>query len=285
MKRILAILALVSLAACGGGGGGGSSQSNNAPATPPQPTTVSWCASNTSPVASNAVKSFGGGLIEALDVWNAAGASAYSVCANNTVDANNNITDLEIPWSVTPTVPASATPVVMYPELMFGWQPGYTASTTSKLPAQVSNMPTLSVTGNVTTTCNGACVYDTSFDVMFSNTAQPSTWPPAAEMMIEMSNTFACPGTALGTVMIDNVVFDACQNNIAVNSSSTWPIITYVAHNQPLADLTGLNIKDFALDAQNRGIINSTQYIDMVELGTEVISGGGTTSIKNFTIQ
>jgi hypothetical protein len=288
MKKLLVILSAVILTACGGGGGSSTPSTPAAPSSPasqPAATTSTFntCVSNANPTGFT--KQFGS-LLELSSVWNPAGATAYNVCLNNTLDANNNITDLEIVWNVTATVPASSTPVVMYPDLMFGWQPGFTSSTTTILPASVANVPSLPVEGTVTTTCNGACGYDTSFDLMFSKTATPNTWPPAAEVMVYLSDTFgnSFPGTNLGTVTIDGQAFTVYQNNVQINSNSSWPSLVYIAQNQPLTNLNGLNLKDFVQDALNRGVINTTLYLDMVELGSEVQNGSGTTSIKNFTI-
>jgi hypothetical protein len=278
MKKLLVILSALILTACGGGGG---SSSTTTPPPVTQPTTYNACQTSASPTA---VSKIFGTLNEESDVWNAAGASAYSVCMNNTLDANNNVTDLEVDWNVT-SANAANPAVVAYPNVMFGWQTGYTSSTTTVLPASVANVPSLPLTGPVTTTCNGTCAYDTSFDLMFSNTATPSMWPPQAEVMVYLSNANKSLGTVtdLGAVTIDGVVFETYTGSVTVNGS-TWPILTYVAQTTP-TNMAGLNMKDFVQDAVTHGTINTSMYLDMVELGSEVLSGSGTTSIKGFTIQ
>jgi hypothetical protein len=45
-----------------------------------------------------------------------------------------------------------------------------------------------------------------------------------------------------------------------------------------------LNVSDFIADALRRGWITPTDYLVSIELGTEVVSGNGSTVVRNFRI-
>jgi hypothetical protein len=284
MRKYLIMLFAVMLSACGGGGGGSSTP------PPPQPTSqLNACVSNTSPTA---FQHTFGNLLEVSNVWGASNASSYNVCLNNTIDnASGNITDLEINFSVNNVKQTNPSPI-MAPLVMFGQQYGYPSSTTTVLPAPAANPPSLPVTGTVTTTCaaGSACVYDAGFDLFFSNNGQDikSMTAPAAEIAVYTGSSGGFGGSNTPTTStIDGISFDIFTNIMSDNNGHTWHLVQYIPHgNAAITNLSGLNLRDFVIDAQqNRDATITPMTLDTVEFDTEVINGSGITSLKNYTIQ
>jgi hypothetical protein len=93
----------------------------------------------------------------------------------------------------------------------------------------------------------------------------------------------------------------SCQSITAIKGSSNFglvkergrliaaidEILVFVLVFALVRPITKLNlkIKDFVADAINRGVVHPTDYIDMVQVGTEVQSGQGITSLTNYNIQ
>jgi hypothetical protein len=267
--QVSSLLAVLLNAACGGGGGGtGTSKS------------FSNCYSNTNPGNS---KNLFGNFAVSTDIWNLTAVTSYSECVNAAVDLNLNlgVKSARIDWTFVST---DSSKVKAYPDIAFGQAPGWTTSTTTKLPALVSSMPNLNVTGTINTTCatGVTCYFDSAFDLFFSNTATPTTWPPKSEMLIVTSYNFTYPLSALlPIVQIGGINFDVYTLTIT-DGAYSWPMIEYFAKT-PITQLN-LNIKDFVADALNRGVA-STDYLDTVEIGTEVVLGQGSTTLANYNIQ
>jgi hypothetical protein len=276
------------------GAGGSDSQTATLTISPPVVTamTFSHCATNTNNPGDT--HDTYGNLMLSSTIWNASAATSFSQCINATIDSKLGVTTAQFDWNFV----SSNSEVKTFPNIQFGQQTGFPNSTdtTTVLPALVSSMPDLNVAGTITTTCatGTSCYFDSGFDVFFSNTATPTTWPPKAELMILTSYNFPYPLTALGggatisTVTIDGTIFDVVSFVVtppppAGTAPTSWPIIQYYAKT-PITKLN-LKIKDFVADAINRGVVHPTDYIDMVQVGTEVQSGQGITSLTNYNIQ
>ena len=276
------------------GEGGSDSQTATLTTTPPVATamTYSHCATNTNnPGDTNDTY---GNLMLSSDIWNASAATSYSQCISATIDSKLGVTAAQFDWNFV----SSNIQVKTFPNIQFGQQTGFpnNTDTTTVLPALVSTMSDLSVTGTITTTCvtGTSCYFDSGFDVFFSKTATPTTWPPKSELMILTSYNFSYPlsglegGATIPTVTIDGTVFDVVSYVVtppppAGTTPTSWPIIQYYAKT-PITKLN-LKIKDFVADAISRGVVQPTDYIDMVQVGTEVQNGQGTTSFTNYNIQ
>jgi hypothetical protein len=272
LLRIIQVGALLVVLLNAGCGGGSST-------TTVTSKSFSNCYSYANP--GNATNYFGNFAVR-TDIWNPIAATSYTECVNATVDLNLGIRNAQFDWAFF----SSTSQVITYPNISFGQQPGFPTSTTTKLPALVSAMPNLNVTGTIDTTCAiGPCYFDSAFDLFFSNTATPTTYPPKIELMIWTAYNVGYKfGTPAATVTIGGAAFNVYTSTVTPPGSIySWPMIQYLA-TTPITQLN-LNIKDFVGDALSHGYVASTDYLDVVEIGTEVRSGQGSTVITNYNIQ
>jgi hypothetical protein len=242
--------------------------------------TFSGCQSNSAP--NNVVGIFGGFTVQ-TSTWNPAGAASYNNCMNATINSLTNTGTAEFNWDVV----SSTTPgVVAYPNFTSGWQPGYDHSNSILFPMAISSMKDVVATGSIVTTCQTSnCMFDSAFDIFFSNSPTPTKWPPTHEMLILTSYKYAWGlGTPNATVSIDGITFQVFVGAVTPpGGTDTWNIISYVP-SAPI-QIINLNIKKFVMDASNRGYVNPSEYVASVALGTEVIVGKGTTLITNFNLK
>jgi hypothetical protein len=270
-KLLVTLSFIVSIALALAGCGGGSSSTTDTSKS------FSNCYSDTNP--GNSTNLFGN-FIVSTDIWNPTAATSYSECINATVDLNLGVQSAQFDW----TIVSSSNQVITYPNLQFGQQPGLPKHSTSRLPVLVSSMPNLNVTGTINTTCTTGvpCSFDSGFDIFFSATNPPS-YPPKSELMILTSydlGGYQPPSTLTAT--INGTTFIIRLATIT-NPNYSWPLVQYFA-TTPITQLN-LNIKDFVADALNRGYVAPTDYLDVVEIGTEVGYGQGTTVITDYNIQ
>lgn len=285
-KYLAVPLMVLALASCGGGGGGADSGSGSGSASSPGSASAqalgtkafpSTCYSNKAPGNSN--NTFGSFTVSS-NIWNPGAATAYNQCTSATIASPGGVTAAEFDWNFTST---SGT-VLTYPNLQFGQQNSYNPSTTSILPAPISALPSLTATGTITTTCTTTpCYFDSGFDIFFSGGAHSSP-TTQGELMIITSYNFAQPlgGWAATNVSIGGATYNIRQFTMGSGSNS-WPYVAYYA-TSPIVQMN-LNINSFVADAVSRGYIPSSYYLDMVEIGTEVLSGRGVTKISNYNIQ
>jgi hypothetical protein len=82
------------------------------------------------------------------------------------------------------------------------------------------------------------------------------------------------------TVTIGGVTYKAIHNGFP----TSWNAIQYFASKDNRMNKVQLNVSDFIADALRRGWIKPTDYLVSIELGTEVVSGNGSTVVRNFRI-
>lgn len=213
-------------------------------------------------------------------LWGPKGALSYSFSMVGEINVKNSIINkAEFLWDVV----ASDTPqVVAYNNVTFGKHPGWTTSTSNKFPAQVGIMPTIKATGDVKTTCLTKCVFGSIMNMFVTATATPTYADVGTEFLIVTENSDGGPNPYIpgyvGQSTINGVVYNVYYNAI----KSTWNNIGY----SPLTQSSTVNVdvKDFMNDAIKRGYIKSTDYLQGVEVGTEVVFGKGKTTITNFSI-
>ncbi len=277
-------LMVLALASCGGGGGGGDGGGGS-----DSPTAAAAQSLGTGTLPQTCVtKSTGGSgayyqhgnYIVSSNVWNPGFASSYTECVNATISSPGGVS-AEFDWNFTPT--SSNGTVLSYPNIQYGQQSGYSPSTTPALPAPISHLPSLMATGSIVTTCqSNPCYYDSGFDIFLSQST-PAPKSIQGELMIITGWNFSQPlgGSFFAAT---NVPIDGVLYNVRVTNGS-WPYVAYYPVQQPITTMS-LNIAKFVGDAFARGYFpSSLNYLDMVELGTEVIAGQGKTVISNFQVQ
>jgi hypothetical protein len=127
---------------------------------------------------------------------------------------------------------------------------------------------------------------NTAFDLLFSNTPTPATWPPTAELMIWVQATCnACnAGKPVGTVSIDGVNFEVYKGTVTPpTGTASWTYVAYVA--EKTVTQFNFNIKNFLTDSLARGYLKASDYLAVVEIGTEITSGQGSTTLSGYGVR
>ncbi|TAL69260.1 MAG: hypothetical protein EPN79_06690 [Burkholderiaceae bacterium] len=259
-----------------------------APALAPAPSPVSssvaptsrtfpnTCFSNLSPGES--INTFGGFAVSG-NIWNP-GTSAYKQCTSATIRSPGGVINAEFDWNFA----SSNSTVKTYPNIQFGQQNSYRPSTTPLLPAPISALPSLMVTGTATTTCiSGPCIYDTAIDIFVSRSPKSAPQIEGELMIMTDYNIPDLDGFATWwPVTIDGASYKIRHFQMKSGARS-WPYVAYFA-TSPMTQIR-LNINKFVADAVNRGYLPASYYLDMVSFGTEVQTGHGITKITNYNIQ
>ncbi len=167
--------------------------------------------------------------------------------------------------------------VKAYPEIIFGWKPWSNLSTTELIPIRVSASDTICVSyDNIETNFNG--VGNTSLDIYITSSQTPSVSLITKEIMIWVKNYGQIPrGSQIASVNIDGVEYDLYIENM------NWTCLTFV--NQYNTNITNVNIHKFLEYLILAHYITNSEFLSSIEFGNEIVSGTGSTTIKNFQIQ
>ena len=226
-----------------------------------------------------------GKFIVTTNAWNPNSASSFSQCMKVRQEHATGLINAEIKWDVH----TAAGQVLSYPNLSYGWQVGTDqGSTTKKLPAQIGQVDDLKATGRIESICapGSECTHNTAFELLFSNSATPNTWPPVGELMIWVQATCgSCnAGKLAGTVSIDGVTWDVYKGMVTPpTGTASWTYVAYVA--QATTTQIDFNFKNFLKDSVGRGYFKDSDYLAAIELGTEITTGQGVTTISGYTIR
>jgi hypothetical protein len=226
-----------------------------------------------------------GSFVVSTNVWNPNAVASFNECIKAKVDNTSGAVDAQFTWDVT----GSNNEVLSYPNFGYGWQVGTEqGSTTKRLPARVSELPDIQATGRIETVCSAgsSCTMNTAFEMLFSSTATPTVWPPIAEVMVWVQATCGhCnAGKLQGKVTVDGVDFDVYKGVVTPpTGTASWTYVAYVA--QKTVTQLNFNMKHFVTDSLTRGYLQPTDYLSVVELGTEVTSGKGTTTITGYNVR
>lgn len=273
----------VALSACGGGGGSSdSSPVAQVPAPPPALPVL-----NINDIVSKApnadalgyepgnVTHNSGDLQTNTGIWGVKSATAYYENLVGTIDPNTNVANITVNWDIT----SSSTPgVVTFANITYGLHPGAAASTTTKLPIQVSQTGPQVVSANVKTTCLTTCAFDTTLDVFVMSSNRTLNQDIGTEILVNTERTGTDPNAE--SVVIGGYTFKVVHNGFG----SSWNTIQYLAPVGTPINSIKLDVKDFLNDAATRGWIKTSDYLVSIEFGTEVGFGKGKTEITNFKI-
>ena len=283
----------IALVGCGGGGGGGSP----ATASTSAPLVVTLKSGTASGVVStNAMYTFTNQQWQAFTHSAVDNFSQYVDGIATQESASDTIT-----WN-------SGTPddtVLSYPSVVYGSVPGYNNPTPSHLPAAVTALPTLRVNGSVSTNCADTvvhgisypCKYDTAFDMYLTDTKGEKSgeimiWTESAGQPVNTASPDYFGQHNIGgnfyhvlNRMITITNYDAQNNPVVFH----WKYLAFVA-TSPIRTFTDFDIGQFiafGLDPLNHlpNPILTSDKLASIEMGTEVISGSGTTTITNYSIK
>jgi len=241
-------------------------------------TALQYHISTSNVIPGNQVASYGEYTV-VTNVWNPAGATTYSQTNTGSISLTG-VPVLHMDWSVI----SSSTPgIVSYGSIRYGLHPSENISTTTKLPIQVSSVPTTAnVAGSVSTTCQTSCGYDTTYDIFVMPTNAPSG-TNGVEILIHTSDSRTTDSTTPnGTATLNGVTYQVLYNGFT--GSGGFSNVQYLAPAGTSITNLGLDIHALMADLVTRGYIKSTDYLTAIEFGTEVGYGTGTTDITNFSI-
>ncbi|MBV1775279.1 hypothetical protein KSF73_06085 [Burkholderiaceae bacterium DAT-1] len=283
MKRSIGLLLMMgALAGCVGKGGSTS-------ATNPQPTPALTSATNCDPFG----EFVDGELSYNNDAWglsNLLPGQTYSQCVIRSVTPQNRY-QYSFNWNW-PTNPKAAG-IFAYPNVMYGLNPNWHghASSTSKLPLQVSQLKGLTASAEVNLTSTGS--YDLAYDLFFTTHASDTENNVIkSEIMVWLDYKNMNPAwwPSVGQVTIGNMLFDVYASTTfqaqTTPPSSPRAFIVFAPHQIPVYAGT-IDLKAMIDYCVQRGLIDPANYLSMVSLGAEIATqdgGFGQMTINQFAV-
>lgn len=281
LARLWPVIVPLLVAGCGGGAGG---------------ITTSTAASTTISPAANPVDiSCVAEAVHPLPVgvlinnqWNrdSAGAGSWQQCLRSRTGSTGTEVGWQWAWP-------AADGLYAYPEVLIGRSPWHSwASNDPRFPRTVAATQALWINHQVETASNGkqslAAEFWLTSAPLPDNQAAPET--VRAELMIWSD---ASPGVVATTdAPVAMVQIDGARWALYVQrdwgdasgaASNTWVLISYVA--QAPSGTQRYDARKFMQDAINRGLIQPTDTIAGVEFGNEIVSGSGSTWIRQLDVQ
>ena len=180
--------------------------------------------------------------------------------------------------------------VATYPSIYYGCHFG-NCSPGSNLPMAVSQLQCVTSSWTIgTTNQTGSDLWDAAYDIWFSPNNNPSNH--SAELMIWLQDP---PGTGAGGCYKATVNIDGYQWYLYEGSSASfsgcpaptcggppWNYIAYVA-SSPITTFTNTDILAFINDSVSRCYIQPSWYLDGIEAGNELRTGGVPFYSSGFT--
>jgi hypothetical protein len=160
----------------------------------------------------------------------------------------------------------------------------YRACTTnSGLPQRVANMQRVRVDWSTTNIASGA--YNTSLDLWFDPRKNFGDIN-AGEIMVWINHRGGPrpAGSRVGTVKIDGTAYDLWKGVLRDDSKRiSWVVVTYLRKTHVRA-LVKLDVRNITRDATRRGYINRSWYLNSVQAGFEVWTGGRGLRTNSFQV-
>lgn len=178
--------------------------------------------------------------------------------------------------------PDVGTNVKAYPELIFGYKPGSSA-TTSYLPMQVSAVEECTVRYDLSITHSG--VGNIAFDIWLTDTDRPASFsvPPIThEVMIWLQSygEMKPGGTLRERTMMSGTAYDVF---VGEQFGSGWRYIAFNRVDTPRS-IDTLAILPFLEYVQQEGLISGAEYLSSIEFGNEIVAGAGDTRIRSYEV-
>lgn len=132
----------------------------------------------------------------------------------------------------------------------------------------------------IATAADGSATARWTWNWLDSQTSQFAAPPITHELMIwlEAYGSMGPAGAVTETVTIGGADYDV---HVADNFGRGW---RYIAYRRKVAQLgaTTLDIKAILDHARARALITGAEFVSSIELGNEVISGAGETTVSGF---
>lgn len=283
-KLGLSLIVFAFLTACGGGGGGG------VPTTAPQVVVVP------PPILDTTFKSVCGHqdpmqvtMLNSVNVstndWGVFGKIlpyTFNECVN-TRNVTEDTVMATFEWHLPPCVwfePVSATNVhgdiKAFPEIIYGHQLGGATSKNSKLPASIATVMNMAVKYDVSVTSDG--LDQTFFDVVYTSSPNGNTATTDITVFIKPT-----PIQPVGT-FVENVTIDGVNYDVYIAPGNTAPrysIGFFVKEDHLVGTFKMKPITDYLV---GKNFLSASNFLESIELGTEIISGNGKTTVNSFQV-
>ncbi|GGJ56159.1 Ig-like domain-containing protein [Deinococcus roseus] len=176
--------------------------------------------------------------------------------------------------------------VYAYPEIIYGWKPWDTmTSTDPRFPMKINGMPNVQMTWDVSGTRAGH--YDFAPEIWFTSTpgdgaARPKDITTEIMIWLDYDATTNPGGSKVASSVIDGVSYDIYSMFITTADAS-W---RYLAYKGPAGRNSGtINIDKIAKDAVAKGLANGEHYMSGVEFGDESSGGTGNIWVNKYEIK
>ena len=184
--------------------------------------------------------------------------------------------------------PRGSGDVKAYPEVIYGYKPWFTFSTTANLPRPISAIDELSVAYDIEMQARGR--YNLAFDIWVTSSDRPTPSDITHEIMIWVGERTRAwepyPGKRVKRVTIGGAAYD-----LYIKPHAEWlmehgaPKVAYIAFNARTARLSGsIDVKEFLDYLTDNGHLPAEGYVASVELGNEVMHGSGELWLKSYDI-
>lgn len=217
------------------------------------------------------------------NVWNRGDESEenYTQCIG-TVSGNPDDVSQGVYWNW--EWPQSSD-VRAYPEIVIGHKPWSTAPVTTQFPFRAADY-LMELDFDYTIEAEGVC--NVAFTLWTSVDNPPTQGGIANEIMIWTHNQGMSPAGTLreSDISLNGELFDLWVREDHIdNSGSSQHVWTYVAFVAKENLKSGsFNFKEFTDYLISSGFMDSTVYIDSLELGTEIVQGRGKMTVTNFDL-
>lgn len=281
MRKLLISVAIGSLlVGCGGGGG---NPALSAIGTPPPVVSV---ANPTCETKSNYVP-LGEYLLE-NNQWN---AKLMPVGAPFTQCVGGSLTDKGIvytaAWDWLDGGSIDKGNVKAYPEIIYGWKPGFQQSTTKQLPRVVDNISEIyaSISG-AASVINGPeeMSGNSAIDIWLTSTPTPRTFSVPTishEIMIWDQDKMGNGGNFVTKTTIDGIEYSFY---VGYNFGRGWTYLAFIPESKVAQPKKDINIRKFMDYLKTNKHITGAEWLASVEYGNEIVSGTGSTYLSNYSV-
>ena len=154
-----------------------------------------------------------------------------------------------------------------YPEILY-------RPNGSSLQIPITSINNLTVHHDYTIGANGN--YQVAYDFWIDPAATGK--PHTAEVMIHLQTTWP------NSTILEKVTIDGYQYNVFVGPSynNQWDYISFTA--TQLMNKADIRLKPFMDYLLSHNYLKSTDYLQTIELGTEVVEGKGTMTLNSFSV-
>jgi hypothetical protein len=210
------------------------------------------------------------------NVWNKGDFNGYQQC----VFMGERDGGFEAGWAW--NWPGVRFDVVAYPNIMYGKNP-WLPATTASLPLRIGDIDCLEAEFEVIQTGTGKG--NLAFDLWVTNSASAQPADITREIMIWLSRTgFWSAGSRIDTITFDGKEVGLwVKENHNPSEDYVWTYFAFVYQSdftEGVVDLAG-----FLRYLVENGHISADEYLASIQLGNEIVSGYGSTVIRDFEVR